>query len=141
MKGLLLIVAGGIIFYLVSKTKGLSKLEFYAREVHYKKGKLYFVADIVNPGNTPLTIDAIFGNINYEGGQIGRIQYTDKLFIPANNSSSFAFPIIGNPFGIGSLIADIILGKKMTFQVIGTVSSMGFVFPFQNDLGVLNMGE
>lgn len=141
MKGVLLLIAGGILFYVYSRGKGLQKLEFYPKNIDFKAGKLYLVADLVNPSNVPLTIDAIFANINYNGIQVGRIQYTQKLFLPALNSASFGLPIIADQIGLGSLIADIVLGKKLSFNVIGTVSSMGVNFPFQNELGVINTGQ
>lgn len=122
-------------FNAVRKGKAAKKLEFYFKNVDWSKlsftnFKVTGIIDVVNPSQVNQDVDAVFANVFLDDKQIGRVQMTDKIVIPKQSTTVVKVPLEIFPAGAGSIIAKVLQGKAPNVKVVGTVSSMGIVIPF-----------
>jgi len=133
-----LIVGGAVALYFLSKSGAAGKLRVYFKSISFGKTKgfklpeIFAVFRIVNPTNTPLTIDSLAGDIYFNKNLLASVQNLSKVTINANSELMYQVKIESSAFSLVQTLYDYIRNKqKITVSFEGTVNSSGIVLPIK----------
>ena len=133
-----LLFGGAIAVYFLSKANAAKKLSVYFKDLSFGKATGFRIPDlfarfrIVNPTNTPLTIDSIAGDIYFNKSLLASVQNLSKVVIPANSEIIYPIKIEASAFGIAQTVYNYIRNRdRITVSFDGNVNSTGIVMPLK----------
>lgn len=133
-----LIVGGAVALYFLSQSGAAGKLRVYFKSISFGKTKgfklpeIFAIFRIVNPTNTPLTVDSLAGDIYFNKNLLASVQNLNKVTINANSELLYSVKIESSAFSLVQTLYDFIKNKqKITVSFEGTVNSSGIVLPIK----------
>lgn len=134
----IIFVAGAAALYFISKGSAAKKIRVYFNDLSLGKSSGFRLPDIlarfriVNPTNTPLTVDSIAGDIFLNKNLLASIQNLTPITIPANSEILYPIKINLSAFNIINTVYNLIKNKqKINVYFDGTVNSSGVAFPLK----------
>lgn len=131
--------AVGLFFY--SRMASAKSLKIYFDSLDIGKIKGFSLPDmfakfkIINPSNTPLSIQALAGDIYFNDQSLAYVSQTEKFTIPANQEIIYKVKITTPILSVLPVLISIIRKKqkiKLTFT--GTINSSGVLIPVNNTI-------
>lgn len=131
--------AVGLFFY--SRMASAKALKIYFDSLDIGKIKGFSLPDmfakfkIINPSNTPLSIQALAGDIYFNDQSLAYVSQTEKFTIPANQEIIYKVKITTPILSVLPVLISIIRKKqkiKLTFT--GTINSSGVLIPVNNTI-------
>lgn len=136
-----LIVGAAGLLYFISKGKAAQKLRVYFNDVSFGKASglrippMFARFRIVNPTNTPVTVDTIAGDIFFNKSQLASIQNLTPVTIPARSEILYPIKIEASGFSLLQTAYNWIKNKeKVNISFDGSVNSSGVVFPVKQTI-------
>lgn len=131
-----IIVGGAVALYFMSKAGAAKKLRVYFKDVSFGKSKGIRIPEIfarfrlVNPTNTPMTVDSIAGDIYFNKSLLASIQNLNKITINPNSEILYPVKIETSAFSLIQTLYNYLQNReKITVSFEGTVNSSGVVIP------------
>ena len=123
--------------FIINKKQAIKSLNVNISKIDFNKKDLTFVVfvRIINPGNAPLTINAIVGDVIWKGTYGAVLDYRTPITLKALEERTIQVPVKMNA-DLYTLILDLIMGKGKgiltgLFEIKGNVNAEGLVFPFE----------
>jgi hypothetical protein len=141
MKNLGYWLGGGVVAFLiaravVNKSQAVKSLNVNITKIDFNKKDLTFVVFVrlINPGNAPIRISAIVGDIIWKGTYGAVLDYRTPIELKALEERTIQIPIKMNA-DLYTLILDLVMGKTKgmltgLFEIKGNVNAEGLVTPF-----------
>lgn len=133
-----ILVGGAVALYFLSKSGAASKLRVYFKSVSFGKTKGFKIPEIfaifrlVNPTNTPLSVDSLAGDIYFNKNLLASVQNLNKVTINPNSELLYSVKIESSAFSLIQTLYDYIKNKqKITVSFEGTVNSSGITLPIK----------
>ena len=134
-------LGGGVVAFLiaravVNKQQAVKSLNVNISKIDFNKKDLTFVVFVrlINPGNAPIRINAIVGDIIWKGTYGAVMDYRTPIELKSLEERTIQIPIKMNA-DLYTLILDLIMGKTKgmltgLFEIKGNVNAEGLVVPF-----------
>jgi hypothetical protein len=134
-------LGGGVVAFLiaravVNKSQAVKSLNVNISKIDFNKKDLTFVVFVrlINPGNAPIRINAIVGDIIWKGTYGAVLDYRTPIELKALEERTIQIPIKMNA-DLYTLILDLVMGKTKgmltgLFEIKGNVNAEGLVVPF-----------
>lgn len=136
-----LVIGAAGLFYFLSKGKAAQKLRVYFNDVNFGKSSGFRIPPmfarfrIVNPTNTPLTVETIAGDIFFNKSLLASIQNLTPVTIPARSEILYPIKIETSGFSLLQTAYNFIKNKeKVNISFDGSVNSSGVVFPVKQTI-------
>jgi LEA14-like dessication related protein len=131
--------AVGLFFYSRMASAKVLKIYFDSLDIGKIKGfslpDMFAKFKIINPSNTPLSIQALAGDIYFNDQSLAYVSQTEKFTIPANQEIIYKVKITTPILSVLPVLISIIRKKqkiKLTFT--GTINSSGVLIPVNNTI-------
>ena len=131
-----IVIGGAVALYFLSKAGAAKKIRVYFKDISLGKSKGLHLPDIfarfriVNPTNTPLSVDSIAGDIYFNKNLLASVQNLSKFTIEPNSELIYPVKIETSAFSLLQTLYDYLRNKeKITISFDGTVNSSGVVIP------------
>ena len=134
-------LGGGVVAFLiaravVNKQQAVKSLNVNISKIDFNKKDLTFVVFVrlINPGNAPIRINAVVGDIIWKGTYGAVLDYRTPIELKSLEERTIQIPIKMNA-DLYTLILDLIMGKTKgmltgLFEIKGNVNAEGLVVPF-----------
>jgi len=133
-----LIVGGAVALYFLSRSSAAGKLRVYFKDIRFGKTKGFKIPEIfanfriVNPTNTPLSVDSLAGDIYFNKNLLASVQNLNKITINPNSEFIYSVKIESSAFSLVQTLYDYLRNKqKITVSFDGTVNTSGVVLPIK----------
>jgi LEA14-like dessication related protein len=131
--------AVGLFFYSRMASAKVLKIYFDSLDIGKIKGfslpDMFAKFKIINPSNTPLSIQALAGDIYFNDQSLAYVSQTEKFTIPANQEIIYKVKITTPILSVLPVLISLIRKKqkiKLTFS--GTINSSGVLIPVNNTI-------
>ena len=142
MKKLLpfILIGGAVVFYFLSRGGTAKRIRVYFKDLTFGKmsgliPEIFARFRIVNPTNTPVSVDSIAGDIYFNQQQLASVQNLSRINIPANSEIVYPIKIQVSAISVLTTIYRFIKNKerlKITFD--GSINTTGIVIPIQQTI-------
>lgn len=137
----ILLGIGAVALFFLSRARAGQALKIYFDSLQIGKIKGLRVPDIfarfriVNPSNTPLSVNSIAGDLFVNGSQFADVQQTEKIDIPGNKEIFYNVKITVNALqAVQTLISFLRQKQKVKIDFTGTVNSSGLLIPINQTI-------
>ena len=133
-----ILLAGAAVLYFFSRGTAAKKIRVYFNDLSlgkttgFKLPEIFARFRIVNPTNTPLSVDSIAGDIFVNKNLLASIQNLTPVSIPANSEILYPIKVNISAFNVINTVYQFIKNKqKINVYFDGTVNSSGVSFPLK----------